>query len=97
MNVDDPDLEARLLVAMEALRSEADAIRDAIGRTVVKNLKRMARMGVFLERTVHEVYPEFPVQRGRQKLGGLSSAAQSELEASWCEVHDSRVQAVGAN
>ena len=64
MRVDDPDLEAKLLVAMEQLRTDADAIRDAIGRTVVHNLKRMARMGVFLERKVHERYPEFPLVGG---------------------------------
>ena len=64
MNVDDPDLEERLLAAMEKLRTDADAIRDAIGRTVVKNLKVMARMGVYFEQHVQQRYPEFPVRRG---------------------------------
>ena len=65
MNVDDPDLEERLLAAMEKLRTDADAIRDAIGRTVVKNLKVMARMGVYFEQHVQQRYPEFPVRQGQ--------------------------------
>ncbi len=64
MTVEDADLEAKLLVAMETLRQDGDAIRDAIGRTVVDNLKRMARMGVFLEQNVHERYPDFPSHGG---------------------------------
>jgi hypothetical protein len=31
---------------------------------VVRNLKTMARMGMYLERTVHQQYPEFPVRSG---------------------------------
>jgi hypothetical protein len=64
MTVDDPDLEPRLLVALEKLRTEGDAVRDGIGRTVVSNLKRMARMGVFLEQNVRERYPEFSMAGG---------------------------------
>jgi polysaccharide pyruvyl transferase WcaK-like protein len=64
LTVDDPDLETRLVTVMERLASETDAIRDGIGRSVVRNLKTMARMGVFLERAVHQRYPEFPVRSG---------------------------------
>ncbi|MBZ5698876.1 MAG: polysaccharide pyruvyl transferase family protein [Acidobacteriia bacterium] len=64
LTVDDPDLEAKLLTVMERLAAETDAIRDAIARSVVRNLKTMARMGVFLERAVHQRYPEFPVRSG---------------------------------
>jgi polysaccharide pyruvyl transferase WcaK-like protein len=64
MNVDDPDLEARLLVAMEKLYREGDAIASGIGRTVVKNLKVMARMGVYFEEEVQRRYPEFPTRKG---------------------------------
>ena len=49
---------------MERLAADADAMRDGIARSVVRNLKTMARMGVFLERAVHERYPEFPVRSG---------------------------------
>ncbi len=70
MAVDDPDLEARLLAAMETLRSEADAVRDAIGRTVVSNLKRMARMGPLLEQNVRERHPGVSDRwRRKWKLG----------------------------
>ncbi len=47
MTVEDPALEAKLLLAMEKLRPDADGFASAIGRTVVDNLKRMASMGVF--------------------------------------------------
>src|ERR1700680_3531361 len=46
MNVDDPDLEQKLLLALEKLASQGEAIAEGIGRTVVRNLKLMARMGV---------------------------------------------------
>jgi polysaccharide pyruvyl transferase WcaK-like protein len=64
LTVDDPDLEAKLPLVMERLVAEVDAIRDGIARSVVRNLKTMARMGVFLERAVHQRYPEFPVRSG---------------------------------
>src|SRR5256886_16669223 len=64
LTVDDPDLETKLAAVMERLLWDADAIRDGIGRSVVRNLKTMARMGVFLERAVHQRYPEFPVRSG---------------------------------
>ena len=64
MNVDDPDLEPRLLAAMDKLCREREAIADAIARTVVRNLKVMARMGIFFEEEVQRRYPEFPTRRG---------------------------------
>jgi polysaccharide pyruvyl transferase WcaK-like protein len=64
VNVDDPDLEPKLLQAMEALVREADSVRDGIGRTVVRNLREMARMGTFLENAVHRQYPDFPIRSG---------------------------------
>ena len=64
LTVDDPDLESKLPVVMERLVTDVDAIRDGMARSVVRNLKSMARMGVFLERAVHERYPEFPVRSG---------------------------------
>src|SRR5262249_15829074 len=42
MTVDDPELEPKLLVCLEQLRRETDAIADGIARTVVRNLKVMA-------------------------------------------------------
>jgi polysaccharide pyruvyl transferase WcaK-like protein len=64
MNVDDPDLDQKLLVALEKLATEGERIADGIARTVVKNLKVMARMGVYFEEEVQRRYPEFPTRRG---------------------------------
>ena len=64
MNVDDPDLEQKLLAALEILASEGERIADGIARTVVKNLKLMARMGVFFEEEVQRRYPQFPTRQG---------------------------------
>ena len=64
LTVDDPELGPKLLDVMERLVVEADAIRESIGRTVVTNLKGMARMGTFLEYELRRVYPEFPLRRG---------------------------------
>ena len=64
--------------------SDADSLRDGIGRTVVRNLKLMARMGVYLEQQVHLVYPEFPVQSGihgwEEYLPPLSPVLQALVE-----------------
>ena len=64
LTVDDPDLEAKLLRVMESLVTEAEAIRESIGKAVVSNLKAMARMAIFLEDEVRRTYPEFPLRRG---------------------------------
>lgn len=64
MEVDDVDLEPKLLAALEKLASQGEAIADGIGRCVVRNLKVMARMGVYFEEEVQRRYPEFPTRRG---------------------------------
>jgi polysaccharide pyruvyl transferase WcaK-like protein len=64
LTVDDPDLAPKLAQAMDRLIIEADALRDDIGRTVVSNLKGMARMATFLEEEVRKTYPEFPLRKG---------------------------------
>jgi polysaccharide pyruvyl transferase WcaK-like protein len=64
MTVDDPELEGKLLAALEKLRSEGESIADGIAKTVVKNLKVMARMGVYFEEEVQRRYPEFETRRG---------------------------------
>ena len=64
MNVEDPDLEPRLLAAMNKLATERERIADGIGRCVVKNLKVMARMGVYFEEEVQRRYPDFPTRKG---------------------------------
>jgi polysaccharide pyruvyl transferase WcaK-like protein len=64
MNVDDADLEQKLLAALEKLDSEGERIADGIARTVVRNLKVMARMGVYFEEELRRRYPEFPTRTG---------------------------------
>jgi hypothetical protein len=64
LTVDDPDLGEKLAVVMERLAENADQVREGIAHSVVRNLKSMARMGVYLERAVHQQYPEFPVRAG---------------------------------
>jgi polysaccharide pyruvyl transferase WcaK-like protein len=64
MKVDDPDLEQRLLLALEKLATEGERIADGIARTVVNNLRVMARMGVLFEEEVQRRYPEFPTRTG---------------------------------
>jgi len=64
MTVDDPDLETKLLAALNVLATEGQRISDGIARTVVRNLKVMAQMGVFFEEEVQRRYPEFPTRTG---------------------------------
>jgi polysaccharide pyruvyl transferase WcaK-like protein len=85
MNVDDPDLEPKLLAALIKLSQEGEKIADGIGRTVVRNLKVMARMGVYFEEEVQRRYPEFPTRRGEWSwedyLPPMSSGLHSLAEA----------------
>ena len=64
MTVDDPELEGKLLAALEMLSCEGESIAAGIAQTVVKNLKVMARMGVYFEEEVQRRYPEFETRRG---------------------------------
>ncbi|MEP7270135.1 MAG: polysaccharide pyruvyl transferase family protein [Acidobacteriota bacterium] len=84
LTVDDPELEERLLLIMRRLLKEGDSIREGIGKTVARNLKVMARMGVFLEEQLQQCYPEFPVGNGiktwEQYLPPLSPTLRNVLE-----------------
>ena len=95
VGVNDPELETKLIAAMERLRTDADSIREAIGRTVVQNLKRMARMGVYLERVVHERYPEFPIQGGIKSWEDYLPPLHPALRQ-LVELYDNRTQAMAA-
>lgn len=64
MTVDDPELEGKLLVALETLSREGERVAAGIAHTVVKNLKVMARMGVYFEEEVQRRYPDFGTRRG---------------------------------
>jgi len=43
---------------------EAESLPDRIGKTGVRNLKGMARIGNFLEDAMRRTYPEFPLRSG---------------------------------
>lgn len=64
LEVDDPNLEEKLLVVLETLLQKTESVRESIGRTVVRNLKTMAHMGVYLEEHVQHRYAEFPARQG---------------------------------
>jgi polysaccharide pyruvyl transferase WcaK-like protein len=85
MNVDDPDLESRLLCALEKLWGDGESIADGIGRNVVRNLKVMARMGIYFEEEVQRRYPDFPTRRGEWSwedyLPPMSSGLHHLIEA----------------
>jgi polysaccharide pyruvyl transferase WcaK-like protein len=82
--VDDPQLGEKLVVAMETLMRDAEVIRAGIGRTVVRNLKVMARMGVYFEQQTRQIYPEFPVRSGlhswEEYLPQLNPSLQALVE-----------------
>jgi hypothetical protein len=85
MNVDDNDLEPKLLAALNKLYTDGEQIASGIGRTVVKNLKVMARMGVYFEEEVQRRYPEFPTRKGEWSwedyLPPMSSGLQHLIQA----------------
>ena len=71
MTVDDPDLESNLLGALEKLATEGERIADGIARTVIKNLKVMARMGVTSRRTCSGIIRSF--QRAKASGAGRTT------------------------
>ncbi|MGA8152062.1 MAG: polysaccharide pyruvyl transferase family protein [Terriglobales bacterium] len=85
MNVDDADLEPKLLSALEELATNGETIADGIARTVVRNLRVMARMGVYFEEEVQRRYPDFPTRKGEWSweayLPPISSGLHSLVEA----------------
>jgi len=64
MKVDEAELEDKIFEALRTLDAQADEIRDAMGRTVARNLQLMARMGVYFEEQVARHFPEFPIRHG---------------------------------
>src|SRR5229473_1190646 len=85
--VDDADLEPKLLQMMEALVREADSVREGIGRTVVRNLQVMARMGTLLE----AIFAQLQRSAGRVVLREIHgeqfvSVTRGELLEQVCQV-----------
>jgi polysaccharide pyruvyl transferase WcaK-like protein len=64
MRVDEPELGDRIAASLHTLDAEAEEIREAMGRTVARNIQLMARMGVYFEEQVARHFPEFPVRTG---------------------------------
>jgi polysaccharide pyruvyl transferase WcaK-like protein len=64
MTVDEPNLAENIVAALEVLDAEEEDIREAMGTTVARNLRMMARMGIYFEEHVARQYPEFPVRKG---------------------------------
>lgn len=99
LNVEDADLEERLLQVMNTLGTEAESVRDGIGRTVVRNLKGMAQMGTFIEDAVRRQYPEFPLRRGvlswEDYLPPFSATVSNLLER-YDEVEAAQTASAGA-
>ena len=73
------------MAALVKLSQEGERIADGIGRTVVRNLKVMARMGVYFEEEVQRRYPEFPTRAGEWSwedyLPPMSDGLRSLVEA----------------
>ncbi len=61
VNVTDAKSEPKLFDVLRKLHGERQTISEAIVRTVVKNIKVMAQMGVQMEQYVKGRYPEFPM------------------------------------
>jgi polysaccharide pyruvyl transferase WcaK-like protein len=84
LDVDDPDLDLKLPEMLQALASDTEPLREGIGRTVARNLKTMARMGVYFEEEVQRRYPDFPIRQGKacwqDYLPPLSPALRQLLE-----------------
>lgn len=64
LEVDDPDLDEKLGGVLQRLHGDREEICDGIGRTVAKNLKTMARMGVYFEQRVQRCFPDFSIREG---------------------------------
>jgi len=79
LEVDDPELEGKLLPILETLYRERDRIAEGIGDTVVRNLKMMARMGMYFEQHVQVRYPDFPLRRGLRSWEDYLPPINSQL------------------
>lgn len=61
IDVDDEDLEARVLAALRRVDRERPAVEAGIAKAVVQNLARMGQMGIDLTREVRKYHPAFPL------------------------------------
>lgn len=84
VSVTDQELEPRLFEILSKLDAQRECIADGIGRTVAKNVKAMAQMGMRIQRYVKERYPELPVRCGgcnwKNFVPPLSASLQKLVE-----------------
>ena len=92
MTVDDPDLEEKLLIAMEKLRTDADAIRAAIGRTVVRQSQADVAHGSVHRAKRAGALSGFSHSPRRAQLGRIFAATQSLARASLSKSTRARVR-----
>lgn len=71
LEVDDPELRDKLYATLHTLRSDREAIAEAIGRNVVTNVATFGAMGRALVDHVRRTHPELPI---REELGGAADA-----------------------
>ncbi len=64
LRVDDPNLAENLFEVLNRLDRDAGPIREAIGCAMIRNLRMMARMGMYLEARVAQRYPNFQIRSG---------------------------------
>ena len=85
MRVDEPELSGKIFIALRALDQQQEEIRDTVAVTVARNLRMMARMGMYLEEQVARRFPEFPLRAGMRSweeyLPPLSGGLRELLEA----------------
>jgi polysaccharide pyruvyl transferase WcaK-like protein len=81
LEVDDPQLELKLLALLRKLHREADRIRAEMASTVVGNLRVMARMGVHFLEHLQKQYPEFPVRQGTHSWESFLPPLSPHLES----------------
>jgi polysaccharide pyruvyl transferase WcaK-like protein len=62
--VDDAQLEEKLVAMMRTLSRDGEAIGAGLRSTVAKNIRLMARMGTYFEENVARRYPDFPLRSG---------------------------------
>ena len=61
LEVDDPELEPKLLQVMRKLVREEESLREDILRVVPQQVKQMGEMGQVFAAEVRRVYPDFPI------------------------------------
>ena len=64
LHIEQEGLDEALYENLEKIERERDQVQDGIYRCVVKNLRRMAQMGVVFVEHLRQHYPEFPLRSG---------------------------------